>query len=299
MAAAMRLRACDFLLKPFRLDEINEAVTKAAAQAQAHRDVIRAAKEMQTSATNLSEELAGLRAKLDEMCRAAEKSGDLSAAEREKAHEAISRTLRGPLGAISYGACLLGQESEGGINETQLEQLRAGVTGAVTAIELLEEFNRPQRDPCAAASRVDLAVLATAAAKAISTCSDMSLQATGGMHGVSLPIYAPRVSLSRAVTLCFEAAVEWAPAGWQISYAFRTDGALASQACLTISIIPSVEGAAPRPEGMERSTRGPLESLRILLARRLLAGCAGHLACWEGSGGLGVISLTVPLASVA
>lgn len=302
VAAALRLRACDFLHKPFRLANVNDAVTKAVARAQARRSAARAQHHDEVDSARGSAELASLRAQLQHIEAMSGDHGGTNGTDRAKVGAAVSQALRSPLHAICYGAELVSEEAPHGSRGNHLDLVRGGVERAVTAIELLEEFNRLSRKDPVTLGCLDLAALAEAAARAVAESTGVGLTPAPATTAYPLTVAAEQQSLLRATTLCFEAAIEWAPAGHDVRYGLELQSEKQmAHACLTIVVAPEGESLAqplaPVVHQAPHPTERTVESLRLLLARRYLTRCAGTLTSWQGPDDVGVIRVTVPLAN--
>lgn len=301
VATALRLRACDFLHKPFRLIQVHGAITRAIARAEARRTAARARHDEELNTSRLSAELASLRARLHQMEVMSSGEECPNEADRAKVEAAVSEALRSPLRTICHGADLVDEDTPEGIRGNRLDLVRGGVERAVTAIELLEEFNRFSRTGLVTAGNVDLAALVTAVSAAVTDSTGVALTPDPVTTVRPLTVVAEHRSLWRAATLCFEAAIEWAPDGHDIRYGLelQIEKQLA-QACLTIVVAPGgvslARPPAPTVHQASHPPDGAVESLRLLLARRYLTSCAGTLTSWQGPNDVGAIRMTLPLA---
>lgn len=292
VTSAMRLGASDFLHKPFRLGEVDAAIARAASRAESRRAAARAKRREARASAMLADELAALQARLRAMLDGAHGQGEPDEEEREMARSAVSEALRAPLRAMTSGAALLDAAPAAAQAEEPLQQLRLGVERTVTAIELLEEYHRQPASWAPAGEALDLAQLLAAIGRTITARTGTPvLAAPAGLEEPVL-VAGPRSSLTRAVTLCLEAAAELAPARQGVRYEL---GAMrqADPPCALVEI-------SARPEGPEgRSQAGScthLATLRLLLARRMLKRCGGSLSGPEQPQEFPTIRMTLALA---
>lgn len=297
VTTAMRLGACDFLHKPFRLAAVERAIRKANERALARRAATQAKREGQVAAARLACELDSLRRQLQDMRSMLRIGHEGSEAEWEKATRAISQALRTPLNDFFNGADLT---ADGAPWAENLDLLRAGVQRAVSAIELLEEFNRPPGGPPASWGKFDFSSVVTEVADALALREGVHLAPRRRDQARQLAIMANRIQLRRAVTFCFEAALEWAPVGALITHDLEClPDPAAPRARLVIFVGPEDPAAlASLRADLEEGPGVPediAEALRLLLAQRLLALSGGALAVSRRADGTGAIGITLPL----
>lgn len=230
VTAAMNLGACDFLHKPFRLEQVDAAITRAATRAAARR----------------------------------------------AAAALIARPHAAPPGLLPAGP---GQSE--------------------AAFDLPEELDRVPAGAEAARAPFDLVPLVEGVVRRAIAGTDMAIETAPPRP---LLVVAAREGLARAMALCLDTAIEWAPAGSRFRWRLEAvRGSQRADARVAILIAPGRSGATPpldgaAPPAPAGGAGGSLESLRPLLARHLAVQSGASLSSWERPQGMAGIRLTLPPA---
>jgi len=205
----------------------------------------------------------------------------------------VSHALRTPLNAIAGGAALLeARQESGAARPAELALLRDGVRQAVAAVELVEELQRLQATPPAAAS-AETFRLADAARATVLRMVDVAW-----LRGIGLvppdpggpAVRVPRARFERVVDLCVTSALDSVAAGGTVT-ATCGGGTIesVSWAWLTLTAAaPDEPAIAELPTAPELPATGTphsrtQETLRFSVARRIaehiggrLTSCSGH-----------------------